>query len=138
LSASQNPYQPGQVITSNDCDSLNRIGDPDVNGTVNGNPVGGQVAINLQTACNNDANPYRPYYGVSTITRLQNKASSIYHALQVSGRKSVGALSLSLAYTYSHSIDDSSDRYDGNFVNSYDIASSLQCWLRIRSAVFQE
>jgi hypothetical protein len=27
-----------------------------------------------------------------------------------------------LAYTYSHSIDDSSDRYDGGFVNSYDVA----------------
>ena len=27
---------------------------------------------------------------------------------------------LSLAYTYSHSIDDSSDRYDGTFVDSYD------------------
>jgi hypothetical protein len=124
LPASQNPYQPGQVITGNDCDSLVNIGDPTVHGTVNGNPVNGQAAINLQTACNNDANPYRPYYGVATITRLQNKASSIYHALQISGRKTVGALSLSLAYTYSHSIDDSSDRYDGAFVNSYDIASS--------------
>ena len=29
-----------------------------------------------------------------------------------------------MAYTYSHSIDDSSDRYDGNFVNSYDVALS--------------
>ena len=39
-------------------------------------------------------------------------------------RKSVGALSLSAAYTYSHSIDDASDRYDTNFVNSYDVAAS--------------
>ena len=124
LSASLNPYQPGQTISSADCGSLTNIGDPNVAGMVNGNPVTGQTAINLQTACNNDPNPYRPYYGIATITRLQNKASSIYHALQISGRKSVGALSLSLAYTYSHSIDDSSDRYDGAFVNSYDIASS--------------
>ena len=36
----------------------------------------------------------------------------------------MGALSLSLAYTYSHSIDDSSDRYNGDFVNSYDIAAN--------------
>jgi hypothetical protein len=120
LSASQNPYAPGQAISSNDCDSLTNIGDPTVTGVVNGQTLTGQAAINLQTACANDANPYRPYYGIGTITRLEPKASSIYHALQVSGRKSVGALSLSLAYTYSHSIDDSSDRYDGSFVNSYD------------------
>jgi hypothetical protein len=86
--------------------------------------VTGQPAINLQTACGNDANPYRPFYGIATITRLEDKASSIYHALQISARKTVGALSISAAYTYSHSIDDSSDRYDGAFVNSYDIAAS--------------
>ena len=39
--------------------------------------------------------PYRPFYGISTITRLENQASSNYHALQVSARKSVGALNLS-------------------------------------------
>ena len=77
---------------------------------MNGQPISGQVAINLQTACGNDANPYRPFYGIGNITRLENKASSIYHAFQLSVRKSVGALSLSAAYTYSHSIDDSSDR----------------------------
>ena len=31
---------------------------------------------------------------------------------------------MSLAYTYSHSIDNSSDRYDGAFVNAYDIAAN--------------
>ena len=35
-------------------------------------------------------------------------------------RRTVGALNLSLAYTYSHSIDDSSDRSDTGFVDSYD------------------
>ncbi len=65
------------------------------------------------------ANPYRPYYGISTITRLENQANSTYHAFQASARKSVGSLNLTAAYTYSHSIDDSSDRYDSTFVNSY-------------------
>ncbi len=120
LSASANPYQPGQAISAADCSSLSNIGDPNVTGMVNGQTITGQAAINLQTACANDANPYRPYYGIGTITRLENKASSTYNALQVSGRKNVGALSLTAAYTYSHSIDDSSDRYDGSFVNSYD------------------
>src|SRR5271157_1867809 len=120
--AAQNPYQPGQTISTADCNSLINIGDPNVQGTVNGNPVTGQAAINLQTACNNSADPYRPYYGITTIARLENKASSIYHAFQASGRKSVGALNLTAAYTYSHSIDDSSNRYDGGFVNSYNLA----------------
>jgi hypothetical protein len=31
---------------------------------------------------------------------------------------------MSLAYTWSHSIDDSSDRYDGSFVNSYNLRAS--------------
>ena len=122
--ASLNPYHQGQVISAADCASLNNVGDPNVSGVVNGQTYTGQVAINLQTACGNDADPYRPYYGVSTITRLTDAASSNYNALQVSARKSVGALSLSAAYTYSHSIDDSSDRYDGSFVNSYDFAAN--------------
>ena len=33
----------------------------------------------------------------------------------------MGRLNFSLAYTLSHSIDDSSDRYDINFVDSYDL-----------------
>jgi hypothetical protein len=122
--ASQNPYQSGQIITAADCGTLTNVGNANVAGVVNGQPVTGHTAINLQTACGNDADPYRPFLGVSTITRLEDKASSTYHALQVSARKSVGALSLSLAYTYSHSIDDSSDRYDGSFVNSYDFAAN--------------
>ena len=39
--------------------------------------------------------------------------------MQFSARKTVGALNLSVAYTYSHSIDNSSDRFDSNFVDSY-------------------
>jgi hypothetical protein len=31
----------------------------------------------------------------------------------------MGGLDLNLAYTYSHSIDDSSDRFDGSFVDAY-------------------
>jgi hypothetical protein len=142
--ASQNPYHQGQVITPYDCAGVTINGQPgtaiatagsySVTGVNNGVPgattytnptpqVGGW-ATNLAVACGNDADPYRPYYGISTITRLTDAASSNYNALQVSARKSVGALSLSAAYTYSHSIDDSSDRYDGSFVNSYDFAAN--------------
>jgi hypothetical protein len=51
-------------------------------------------------------------------------ANSNYNALQVSVRRTVGALQLNAAYTYSHAIDDSSDRYDGSFVDSYDVKSA--------------
>jgi len=34
----------------------------------------------------------------------------------------VGRLSLDAAYTWSHSLDDSSDRYDGAFVDAYNLA----------------
>jgi hypothetical protein len=121
----QNPYLPGEPIGG----GFDVNGDPlhDDCGTFTtptGAAITGQAAINLSVACGTDPNPFRPFYGVAAITRLENKASSIYHALQVSGRKSVGALSLTAAYTYSHSIDDSSDRYDGGFVNSYDVSST--------------
>jgi hypothetical protein len=39
-------------------------------------------------------------------------------------RRSVGQLTLSAAYTYSHSIDDSSDKGDSTFVNSYNYAAN--------------
>jgi hypothetical protein len=117
---SQNPYNPGQQISAADCNSLTNVGLPSVTGTVNGQTLTGQTAINLQTACGNDPNPYRPFLGIGNITRLESKASSTYNALQVAVRKSVGAFNLTVAYTYSHSIDDSSDRYDGSFVNTYD------------------
>jgi hypothetical protein len=133
LPASLNPYQTGQAISAADCSvydpvsnptgSLRNIGDPNVQGIVNGQAVTGQVATNLQTACQFTADPYRPYYGVSNITRLEDKASSIYHALQFSARRNIGSLSLSVAYTYSHSLDDASDRYSASdFVDSYNIA----------------
>ena len=52
------------------------------------------------------------------------EANSNYNALQFSLRKTDGPLTLDVAYTYSHSLDDSSDNLDGNFVNSYDIHSN--------------
>ncbi len=122
VSASQNPYKRGEPIggmidpstgqpSHDDCGTMT---------TPSGVAVTGQAAINLAVACGADPNPFRPYYGLSTITRLQNASSSTYNALQISARKSIGGLSLSAAYTYSHSIDDASDRYDASFVNSYD------------------
>ncbi len=115
ISGAQNPFLPGQVITSDTCNSL----------TVNGNPVSGSALTNLNVACGNvPANQYRPYQGIGNITLLEDQADSIYNSLQVSARRNLGKLTLSLAYTWSHSIDDSSDRGDAGFVNSYDLTSN--------------
>ena len=124
LAASLNPYLPGQAISDADCNSLQNIGFPNVSGVVNGNLITGPAAVGLQTACGNDATPYRPFRGINTITLLDNNSSSIYHALQTSLRRNVGGLQLSLAYTYSHSIDDASDRWDYGLFNVYNPGAS--------------
>jgi hypothetical protein len=113
-----NPYGPGEPISDTDCTNPSS---PIVNGVT----LSGQAALNAGVAaCGLNADPFRPFPGYSNITYLQPAASSIYHALQVSVQRSVGSLQVSVAYTYSHSIDDSSDRSDGSFVNSYDFAAS--------------
>ncbi len=135
--ASQNPYPKGQAISQNDCNTVNinwndntesltgvtaTIIGPDALNPQN-IPVTGQAAINLAVACGsfltNDI--VRPYQGWGDINLLANDADSNYNALQISLRRNTGPLILSVAYTYSHSLDDSSDRYDGSFVNSYDL-----------------
>jgi hypothetical protein len=87
-------------------------------------PITGQAANNLTVACGGIPDPFRPFYGAATITQLQNASSSTYNAFQVSARKTAGPLQFTLAYTWSHSIDDSSDRYDADFVNTYDPAAN--------------
>jgi len=107
---SQNPYQPGEAIGPNDCSGT----------TPSGAPITGQALINLGiAACGANPDLYRPFPGYGDIAYLVNAASSTYHALQFGMRRSMGGLDLDLAYTYSHSIDDSSDRFDGSFVDSY-------------------
>lgn len=114
---SQNPFSPGQPITSALCSS-----GPPFN--VNGQQVTGQAATDLSIACGNNPDPYRPITGFGNITNLQTMANSTYNALQFYLRRTVGAFNFSLAYTYSHSLDDSSDRYDASFINSYNLAST--------------
>ena len=114
--SSQNPYAPGQVInTATDCTTL----------TVNGNPVTGAAANNLNVACGNvSPDIYRPYPGYGNIQLREFMANSSYNSMQVSARRTVGRLQLSAAYTWSHSIDDSSDGGDSNFINSYNLEAT--------------
>ncbi len=109
LSSLENPYQPGQPISANDCSSLSLGANNVPQGTVNGQPVNSDVATRLYVACGNSADPFRPYIGTSGINNVTNSAQSAYSAVQVGVTRYFGGLNGSLAYTYGHSLDDASD-----------------------------
>jgi len=136
---SENPYQPGQYIQDFDCSwgpgsaqphvHFDKYGVPKNAYTSYGvkvpytpAPKGGLPsgpAVNLYVACGNDPDFFRANYpGLSSIQNVEAEANSNYNALQFSLRKTTGALTLDVAYTYSHSLDNSSDATDSNFVNS--------------------
>lgn len=135
--AANNPYAPGEGFGGNECDPAtsnpDAYGVPTTATTPNGVPIPYHVnpatgipfgpAVNVAVALGcvgAGADPFRPYPGYGTVTAIQNEASSNYNALQFALRRSAGGLQLNFAYTYSHSIDDASDRYDAALVNSYD------------------
>jgi hypothetical protein len=90
-----------------------------------GPAVTGQAAVNLGVACGANPNPLRTNFpGNATVTELRDGANSIYHSLQATAQRTFGDLTLTVSYTYSHSIDDSSDRSDGFLVNAYDVAAN--------------
>jgi hypothetical protein len=76
---------------------------------------------NVNAVTNNNGNPMHPYPGLGKIYSLENVANSSYNALQFRLQRTLGALTGGIAYAYSHSIDDSSDRSDPVLVNSYDL-----------------
>ena len=136
LAPGGNPYLPGQVISANDCnnisdgiDTVDAYGVPTNAMTSYGTPVpytpgvsGGPptgAAVNLFVACGGSPNAFRPYGGFGSIGRKDQTASSNYNALEISVRRSIGGLQLNLAYTYSHSIDNSSSANDAGLINSY-------------------
>ena len=88
--------------------------------------------VNLEAACYGtpgsifpDPNSLRQFAPtIGRILALENVANSDYNAMQFSLRRTKGSLSLDLVYTYSHSLDTSSDRFDSTFVNSFDLQSN--------------
>jgi hypothetical protein len=135
LNPVDNPFLPGQPLTSFIC-----LGEgAGVGGLFNINGVsygpGSAPFQNLLAACAG-ANPLGPSAnslripgyaiapGMGQIYSLQNIANSNYNAMQVTLRRTRGPLTLGISYTYSHSIDDSSDRFSQVFVNAYDIAQN--------------
>jgi hypothetical protein len=69
-------------------------------------------------------NSRRPYLGIQKIFSLENVADSNYHAFQATLRKTRGPLTLDVSYSFSHSIDDSSDRNDTTTVNPLVVAAN--------------
>jgi carboxypeptidase family protein len=133
---SQNPYKLGEPISSAidpntnlsvDCgESFDALGVPTNAMTPSGVPITGQAAINLAVAaCGANPDFLRTNFpGVGGVNRLEEAASSTYHALETSLRRNVGGLQLSASYTYSHSIDDSSSARDPRYPNSYDLRAA--------------
>ena len=130
----QNPFQSGESFGATACTNPDAFGIPQ-NGTtpsgtvipysVNSNGLPSGPAVNVGIAnCGALPDPLRPFPGYGTITHLESAASSTYHAFQASLRRNVGQFTISAAYTYSHSIDDSSDRSDGGLVNTYNFATN--------------
>jgi hypothetical protein len=138
--ASDNPFgpnglAPGQPVTSDLCDSYDGNKFTFVSLT---NPTGTPWDnthpdfVNLQAACFGTPNKNFPdpnslrtlAPGFGRIFSLQNVADSKYHALQFTVRRNTGPLTLGVSYTYSHSIDDSSDRSDTTLVNSFNLSSN--------------
>jgi len=149
LANSLNPFGAGQPITAGVCtgganynyftvDGVNNLPSitipsspgigPKSPGYTNmfvacsGNP--GFVNTNTKKKIGLSADSVRPYPGFSNIISVDNVADSTYNALQATLRQTVGALTVGVAYTYSHSLDDSSDRSSANFANSLDIHSN--------------
>src|SRR5208282_2011940 len=139
LPASENPFGPNEPLTITDCNvppggGTQGIGNAPGDGKTpfllqNGTLVTPQnpAYMYLQAACTNtytpnvNSLPGRPYPGLGRIFSLQNVANSSYHALQTTMRHTSGSLTLGVSYTYSHSLDDASDRSDPVLVNSYDL-----------------
>ncbi len=120
----QNPYAAGQAMSNSDCNNFTinpATGFPTAATLGNGTTVPTGAVPNLWSACGNDADPFRPFVGLNTLELLETQANSHYHALQATVRRAFGGLELNMAYTYSHSIDDSSDRADATFVDSFNL-----------------
>jgi hypothetical protein len=126
-----NPYGPHQPIIDNlpllgidDCNNTGTIRNPIF--TVGGVEINKTqpAFLNLLAACENfnsaallPINAYRPYRGIQKIFSLENVGDSNYHAFQATFRRTRGPITVDASYSYSHSIDDSSDRNDTTIVN---------------------
>ncbi len=151
LRNSLNPFLPGQPITSSVCNSgatydtfstsgSNSIGTTTIPSSAGIGPSSPGY-VNMIVACTGNpgfysnssgtgrvlgisADDVRPYPGFSDIISVDNIADSKYHALQATLRTVTPRWTLGIAYTYSHSLDDASDRSSANFADSSNLRSN--------------
>jgi hypothetical protein len=134
LPLSQNPFGPNEPLTIDDCTVS-----PVQGATFPGDGVtpfqlqSGTIItpqspayVHMQAACASPNLPKvnslpRPYAGLGQVLSLENVANSTYHAMQATIRRITGQLTVGASYSYSHSIDDSSDRSDPILVDSYNL-----------------
>jgi hypothetical protein len=132
LNASQNPFLPGQPITAGFCQEFGG-GSFTVNGQVFA--PGTTVFNRIAAACTGLSSiiPVPDFLrqtggvlapSLGQIFSLQNIANSTYHAAQLTFRRTKGPLTLGVSYTYSHSVDDSSDRSEAILPNAYNLAQN--------------
>ena len=135
LPLSENPFGPSEPLTLADCTVAPSgfQGHFPGDGTEpfllqNGTIVTPQnpAYVHLQAACASPSIPNvnslpRPYPGLGQVLSLENVANSSYHALQATLRRTTGPLTLGVSYSYSHSLDNSSDRSDPVLVDSYNL-----------------
>jgi hypothetical protein len=138
LPSSENPFGPNEPLTISDCTLpppgyIQGAQFPGTGGVpfqlLSGTIIGPSdpAYVHMQVACasthipNVNSLPLHPYPGLGRVLSLENGADSTYHALQLGVRRTRGSLTTGVSYSYSHSIDDSSDRSDPVLVNSYDL-----------------
>jgi hypothetical protein len=123
VSSADNPFLPGLPITTNVCLGVT-VGSVTIGNTIV--TPASPAYVNLEAACvTKNPNSLRTFApGFGQIFSLQNVADSNYNGLQFTVRRATGPLTLGVSYTYSHSIDDSSDRSDTTLVNSFNLSSN--------------
>ncbi|MGA8220135.1 MAG: carboxypeptidase regulatory-like domain-containing protein, partial [Candidatus Acidiferrales bacterium] len=137
VAASQNPFAPGQPINETVCSTYSGasflVGGQNINAMSPG-------FLNLEAACYGSFNPNDSVFpdpnalrvpgsgaaapGLGQIYSLQNVANSNYNAFQMSIRRTKAPFTIGMSYSYSHSIDDASDRSDSTLVNAFDLGQN--------------
>ena len=145
--ASDNPFSPGEpLLAAAPISAIPGLypavaGDCPVGGIVpggtqsfilsNGKTVapGSPAYNNMALACSeingqgSGADAFRPYLGIGRIFAINNSANSNYNSLQVTVKHTSGPSTIGVSYTYSHSLDNSSDRNDP-IPNAFDLHSN--------------
>jgi hypothetical protein len=140
LPLNENPFGPSEPLTIADCTVAppgysisNHPGDGITPFLLAGGALvtpSSPAYVHLQAACTNPNIPNvnslagHAYPGLGRVLSLQNLASSKYNALQVTVRHVSGPITAGLSYSYSHSIDNSSDRSDPVLVNSFNLTEN--------------